>query len=211
MQVYLTWTGVVVAFIFSSISEWTTWVLLSAMAIYDLVAVLTPHGPLQMLVNMAIERDEDIPALVYEAREVRRPRRRARPAAAPAGDEALAGVSLGAAADAPAVAGHCEGEAPVNITLASGARAGPVGEGAERRSWRARGVAGVAAALRGLAPRAGAAIGGLQHRAQRRRPPRPLAESSEGLEVSAPPPRARMVRTDPRSMPQFRELKRTRC
>jgi Presenilin len=47
------------------------------MALYDLFAVLTPHGPLQLLVNMAIERDEDIPALVYEAREVRRPRRRA--------------------------------------------------------------------------------------------------------------------------------------
>ena len=70
------WTGVVVAYIFTSIPEWTTWVLLVAMALYDLFAVLTPSGPLQMLVNLAMERDEDIPALLYEAREVRRPRRR---------------------------------------------------------------------------------------------------------------------------------------
>lgn len=70
------WTGVVVAYIFTSIPQWTTWVLLVAMALYDLFAVLTPSGPLQMLVNLAMEREEDIPALVYEAREVRRPRRR---------------------------------------------------------------------------------------------------------------------------------------
>ena len=72
MQLYLMWTGVVVAYIFTSIPEWTTWVMLVAMALYDLFAVLTPNGPLQMLVNLAIERDQDIPALVYEAREVRR-------------------------------------------------------------------------------------------------------------------------------------------
>lgn len=76
MQIYLMWTGVVVAYIFTSIPQWTTWVLLVAMALYDLFAVLTPSGPLQMLVNLAMERDEEIPALVYEAREVRRPRRR---------------------------------------------------------------------------------------------------------------------------------------
>jgi uncharacterized membrane protein YgcG len=76
MQGYLMWTGVVVAYVFTSIPTWTTWVLLVAMALYDLLAVLTPHGPLQMLVSLAMERDEDIPALVYEAREVRRPRRR---------------------------------------------------------------------------------------------------------------------------------------
>lgn len=78
MQAYLMWTGVVVAFIFTSIPEWTTWVLLVAMALYDLFAVLTPRGPLQMLVNLAAEREEDIPALVYEAREVRRRRPRLR-------------------------------------------------------------------------------------------------------------------------------------
>ncbi|WZY92899.1 hypothetical protein YC2023_065228 [Brassica napus] len=45
-------------------------VLLVALALYDLAAVLLPVGPLRLLVEMAISRDEDIPALVYEARPV---------------------------------------------------------------------------------------------------------------------------------------------
>jgi presenilin 1 len=69
-QCYLVVTGVVVAFVFTWIPEWTTWVLLVAMAIYDILAVLVPGGPLKVLVEMAQERDEDIPALVYEARSV---------------------------------------------------------------------------------------------------------------------------------------------
>jgi hypothetical protein len=82
VQLYLGWTGVVVAYVFSSIPAVTTWVLLAAMAIYDLIAVLTPHGPLQMLVTLAVDRGDEIPALVYEAREVRRRRRPAPSAAA---------------------------------------------------------------------------------------------------------------------------------
>lgn len=69
-QSYLVVTGVVVAFVFTWIPEWTTWVLLLAMAVYDILAVLVPGGPLKVLVEMAQEREEDIPALVYEARSV---------------------------------------------------------------------------------------------------------------------------------------------
>lgn len=105
------WTGVVVAYIFTSIPAWTTWVLLVAMALYDLFAVLTPHGPLQILVNLAVERDQDIPALVYEAREVRRPRRRAAaagaaaPAAAPSNGQDVGVVhGIGAGGATPAAA-----------------------------------------------------------------------------------------------------------
>ncbi len=76
-QTYLIVIGAVVAFIFTWIPEWTTWVLLVAMALYDIAAVLAPGGPLKMLVEIAQEREEDIPALVYEARRVER-----RPAAA---------------------------------------------------------------------------------------------------------------------------------
>jgi presenilin 1 len=42
--------------------------MLVAMALYDLYAVLTPNGPLRLMVELAQERDEDIPALVYESR-----------------------------------------------------------------------------------------------------------------------------------------------
>lgn len=67
-QAYLIVTGVVTAFVFTYVPEWTTWALLAAMAAYDLYAVLTPNGPLRLLVETAIDRGEDIPALVYEGR-----------------------------------------------------------------------------------------------------------------------------------------------
>ncbi|ESQ51491.1 hypothetical protein EUTSA_v10016742mg [Eutrema salsugineum] len=69
-QGYLVVIGVLVAYFFTLLPEWTTWVLLVALALYDIAAVLLPVGPLRLLVEMAISRDEDIPALVYEARPV---------------------------------------------------------------------------------------------------------------------------------------------
>lgn len=69
-QGYLVVIGILVAYWFTFLPEWTTWVLLVAMALYDLAAVLLPGGPLRLLVELAISRDEDIPALVYEARPV---------------------------------------------------------------------------------------------------------------------------------------------
>lgn len=62
--------GIIVAAWFTKLPEWTTWSLLVALAFYDLVAVLAPGGPLKILVEMASNRDDDLPALVYEARPV---------------------------------------------------------------------------------------------------------------------------------------------
>jgi presenilin 1 len=47
-QMYLVTVGVVVAYIFTLIPEWTSWILLVLMALYDLAAVLLPFGPLRV-------------------------------------------------------------------------------------------------------------------------------------------------------------------
>ncbi|XWS57925.1 hypothetical protein CRYUN_Cryun09bG0214800 [Craigia yunnanensis] len=67
-QGYMVSLGIIVAAWFTKLPEWTTWVLLVALSLYDLVAVLAPGGPLKLLVELASSRDEELPALVYEAR-----------------------------------------------------------------------------------------------------------------------------------------------
>ncbi|PKA61837.1 Presenilin-like protein [Apostasia shenzhenica] len=67
-QSYMVALAIIVAAWFTKLPEWTTWTLLLALAAYDLVAVLCPRGPLRILVDLASSRDEDLPALVYEAR-----------------------------------------------------------------------------------------------------------------------------------------------
>ncbi|XP_071721088.1 presenilin-like protein At1g08700 [Rutidosis leptorrhynchoides] len=67
-QVYMVVLGIIVAAWFTNLPEWTTWTLLVALALYDLVAVLAPGGPLKILVELASSRDDELPALVYEAR-----------------------------------------------------------------------------------------------------------------------------------------------
>ncbi|KAK9106845.1 hypothetical protein Syun_022856 [Stephania yunnanensis] len=69
-QGYMVVIGMLVAYWFTMLPEWTTWALLVALALYDLAAVLLPGGPLRLLVELAMSRDEEIPALVYEARPV---------------------------------------------------------------------------------------------------------------------------------------------
>jgi len=66
-QMYLIVVSVTIAYLLSFLAEWTGWVLLVVLAFYDLCAVLTPCGPLKALVEMAQERNDGIPGLLYEA------------------------------------------------------------------------------------------------------------------------------------------------
>ncbi|KAK9671150.1 hypothetical protein RND81_12G009500 [Saponaria officinalis] len=68
MQGYTMVLGIITEAWFTQLPEWTTWVLLVVLAVYDLVAVLASGGSLKLLVELAQSRNDDLPALVYEAR-----------------------------------------------------------------------------------------------------------------------------------------------
>jgi presenilin 1 len=76
-QGYLMATAVILAWHLSYFDSWTTWSLLTMLALYDLCAVLTPCGPLRFLVDLMSKDDApDMPGLLYEAElppEARRP------------------------------------------------------------------------------------------------------------------------------------------
>jgi presenilin 1 len=70
-QGYLVAVSALLAVNLTNLPEWTTWMILAAVAVYDLFAVLAPRGPLKVLVETSQERNEPIPGLVYNAESVK--------------------------------------------------------------------------------------------------------------------------------------------
>jgi hypothetical protein len=66
-QAYLIVVSVVAAWGLSQTPEWTTWALLLFVAVYDILAVLCPGGPLNLLVRAAQERQAPIPGFIYDS------------------------------------------------------------------------------------------------------------------------------------------------
>jgi len=65
-QGFLVLLSSLMSYIFLTLPEWATWTILGVLVLWDIIAVLTPCGPLRMLVEIAKERGDALPALVYD-------------------------------------------------------------------------------------------------------------------------------------------------
>ncbi|KAI7881710.1 Presenilin-domain-containing protein [Lichtheimia hyalospora FSU 10163] len=58
------------AFSLTGLEEWTTWILLGLLAVWDLIAVLCPFGPLRLLIESSRNQQREVPALLYSVNAV---------------------------------------------------------------------------------------------------------------------------------------------
>ncbi|GAN01533.1 presenilin family protein [Mucor ambiguus] len=69
-QSYLTIMSSLMAFSLTGLEQWTTWILLGLLAIWDLIAVLCPFGPLRLLIESSRNQQREVPALLYSVNAV---------------------------------------------------------------------------------------------------------------------------------------------
>ncbi|KAI8370710.1 Presenilin-domain-containing protein [Radiomyces spectabilis] len=69
-QGYLTIMSSLMAFSLTGLEQWTTWILLGLLAIWDLIAVLCPFGPLRLLIESSRTQQREVPALLYSVNAV---------------------------------------------------------------------------------------------------------------------------------------------
>lgn len=62
---FLILISILIAVIFLNLPDWTVWILLVILIIYDCCVVLCPHGLLNVIIKKSEERGDAIPALVY--------------------------------------------------------------------------------------------------------------------------------------------------
>ncbi|ORZ12808.1 Presenilin-domain-containing protein [Absidia repens] len=58
------------AFSLTGLEQWTTWILLGLLAVWDLIAVLCPFGPLRLLIESSRTQQREVPALLYSVNAV---------------------------------------------------------------------------------------------------------------------------------------------
>ncbi|KAJ3204753.1 hypothetical protein HDU82_005632, partial [Entophlyctis luteolus] len=66
-QWYMVLMSTLMALSLSSLPSITSWILLSLLAVWDLIAVLCPYGPLRLLIESSQKHNREIPALLYTA------------------------------------------------------------------------------------------------------------------------------------------------
>lgn len=66
-QAFLVLISIATALVFLSLPDWTVWILLVLLIIYDACMVLCPGGCLNLLVKKSEERGDAIPGLLYTA------------------------------------------------------------------------------------------------------------------------------------------------
>lgn len=66
-QIVMVIISILIALVFLNLPDWTVWILLGLLVIYDCCVVLCPHGLLKMIIEKSEERGDALPALIYSS------------------------------------------------------------------------------------------------------------------------------------------------